>query len=91
RLRRLPHLTNRDQIRHRGTTPGPWTFPKVSVRPPEPTTVYSDGPCGAIYLDKPTEIETYEGIWSSLKQHCLTPLESTEFITRIAKEFDDEG
>ncbi|MFV2109314.1 helix-turn-helix domain-containing protein [Micromonospora sp. LOL_015] len=67
------------------------TFPKVSVRPPEPTTVYSDGPCGAVYLDKSTEIETYEGIWSSLKQQCLTPLESTEFITRIAKEYDDEG
>ncbi|MDG4766161.1 helix-turn-helix transcriptional regulator [Solwaraspora sp. WMMD406] len=67
------------------------TFPKVSVRPPEPTTVYSDGPCGAVYLDKPTEIEVYEGIWSSIKQHCLTPLESTEFITRIAKEYDDEG
>ena len=31
-------------------------FPDDSARGPEPSTVYMDGPCGAVYLDKPAEI-----------------------------------
>jgi len=63
-------------------------FPQVGTRPAEPTTVYFDGPCGAVYLDKTEEITVYEGIWDSLLRACLTPIESAEFITAIAKEFD---
>ena len=64
-------------------------FP-TDVREPEPTTIYMDGPCGAVYLDKPHEIRTYEDAWRSLGERALDVDESRELITAIAKEMDDE-
>ncbi|WFE39386.1 helix-turn-helix transcriptional regulator [Micromonospora sp. WMMD998] len=60
-------------------------FP-ADVREPEPTTIYMDGPCGAVYLDKPYEIQTYEDAWRSLGERALDADESRELITEIAKE-----
>ncbi|WP_229399353.1 helix-turn-helix domain-containing protein [Micromonospora okii] len=60
-------------------------FP-TDVREPEPTTIYMDGPCGAVYLDKPHEIETYEDAWRSLTERALSGAESRELIKSIAKE-----
>ncbi len=64
-------------------------FP-TDVREPEPTTIYMDGPCGAVYLDKPHEIRTYEDAWRSLGERALDVDESRELITAIAKEMTDE-
>jgi hypothetical protein len=64
-------------------------FATENVREPEPSTVYMDGPCGAVYLDKPYEIATYENIWRSLAELALDETESREMITVIAKEFND--
>ncbi|MEO3820790.1 helix-turn-helix transcriptional regulator [Plantactinospora sp. B24E8] len=61
-------------------------FPQENVREPEPTTIYMDGPCGAIYLDKPHEIEVYEDAWRSLSELALDEDGSRELITAIAKE-----
>ncbi|MGC4888821.1 helix-turn-helix domain-containing protein [Micromonospora sp. DT227] len=60
-------------------------FP-TDVRKQEPTTIYMDGPCGAVYLDKPYEIQTYEDAWRSLGERALDADESRELITEIAKE-----
>ncbi|PTA46188.1 helix-turn-helix transcriptional regulator [Micromonospora sp. RP3T] len=60
-------------------------FP-IDVRKQEPTTIYMDGPCGAVYLDKPYEIQTYEDAWRSLGERALDADESRELITDIAKE-----
>ncbi|MBX7268449.1 helix-turn-helix domain-containing protein [Micromonospora sp. Llam7] len=60
-------------------------FP-TDVREPEPTTIYMDGPCGAVYLDKPHEIRTYEEVWRSLGERALDVDDSRELITAIAKE-----
>ncbi|MFI7435104.1 helix-turn-helix domain-containing protein [Micromonospora haikouensis] len=60
-------------------------FPQ-QVREPEPTTIYSDGPCGAVYLDRPHEIETYEEAWRSLAERALSGAESRELIASTAKE-----
>ncbi|MGW1057667.1 helix-turn-helix domain-containing protein [Micromonospora rubida] len=60
-------------------------FP-TDVREPEPTTIYMDGPCGAVYLDKPHEIETYDDAWRSLAERALSGAESRELIRSIAKE-----
>ncbi|MFI0791193.1 helix-turn-helix domain-containing protein [Micromonospora rubida] len=60
-------------------------FP-TDVREPEPTTIYMDGPCGAVYLDKPHEIEVYENVWRSLAERALSGAESRELIRTIAKE-----
>lgn len=59
-------------------------FP-THVREPEPTTVYKDGPCGAAYLDKPHEIQTYEEAWHSLGERALDVDDSRELITAIAR------
>ncbi|MFD6751903.1 helix-turn-helix domain-containing protein [Micromonospora gifhornensis] len=64
-------------------------FP-IDVREPEPTTVYMDGPCGAVYLDKPHEIRTYEDAWRSLGERALGVDDSRELITAIAKEMTHE-
>jgi transcriptional regulator with XRE-family HTH domain len=65
-------------------------FPREGVRAPEPTTVYADGPAGAYYLDKPREIDEYEGIWASLDGLALSEERSGETIARLAREYDDE-
>ncbi|WP_433531978.1 helix-turn-helix domain-containing protein [Micromonospora sp. CA-263727] len=65
-------------------------FP-TDVREPEPTTIYMDGPCGAVYLDKPYEIRTYEDAWRSLHERALDVDDSRELITAIAKEMTDEA
>ncbi|WBB56973.1 helix-turn-helix transcriptional regulator [Verrucosispora sp. WMMD573] len=64
-------------------------FP-ADVREPEPTTIYMDGPCGAVYLDKPHEIRTYEEVWRSLGERALDVDDSRELITAIAKEMTHE-
>lgn len=63
-------------------------FPS-DVREPEPTTIYMDGPCGAVYLDKTHEIEIYEDAWRSLGEQALSADESRELIAAIAKEMTD--
>ncbi|MEU5959960.1 helix-turn-helix transcriptional regulator [Micromonospora parva] len=63
-------------------------FPS-DVREPEPTTIYMDGPCGAVYLDKTHEIEIYEDAWRSLGERALSADESRELIAAIAKEMTD--
>lgn len=65
-------------------------FP-TDVREPEPTTIYMDGPCGAVYLDKAHEIQVYEDAWRSLTERALDADESRELITGIAKEMTDEA
>ncbi|WP_420116708.1 helix-turn-helix domain-containing protein [Micromonospora sp.] len=64
-------------------------FP-TDVRDPEPTTIYMDGPCGAVYLDKAHEIQTYEEAWRSLGERALDEDESRELIVATAKEMADE-
>ncbi|MEW1588550.1 helix-turn-helix transcriptional regulator [Micromonospora vinacea] len=63
-------------------------FP-ADVREPEPTTIYMDGPCGAVYLDKTHEIAIYEDAWRSLGERALDADESRELIAAIAKEMTD--
>ncbi|MET8277612.1 helix-turn-helix transcriptional regulator [Micromonospora sp. NPDC005174] len=63
-------------------------FP-AEVREPEPTTIYMDGPCGAVYLDKTHEIAIYEDAWRSLGERALDADESRELIAAIAKEMTD--
>lgn len=63
-------------------------FP-TDVREPEPTTIYMDGPCGAVYLDRSHEIRTYEEAWRSLVDRVLGEEESRELIAAIAKEMSD--
>jgi transcriptional regulator with XRE-family HTH domain len=57
------------------------------TRNPEPSTVYSDGLTGALYLDKPQEVAAYNKVWSSLISSCLDQRNSRKLISAIAKEY----
>ena len=55
---------------------------------PEPSTVYSEGPTGALYLDKPAEVAAYEGIWASLDKLALDERQSHSLIASVAEEYE---
>ncbi|MEV6632314.1 helix-turn-helix transcriptional regulator [Actinoplanes sp. NPDC051470] len=63
-------------------------FPEETpVRGPEPTTVYSEHPTGALYLDKPSEVKTYARIWADLGSVALDQPRSYQLIQQKAKEW----
>lgn len=65
-------------------------FPRVGVRVPEPTTVYCEGLTGALYLDKPGEVQVHVDIWGTLDALALDAKRSQDLIAEIVKEtFDD--
>jgi hypothetical protein len=64
-------------------------FPSQGTRPSEPTTVFSEGITGALYLDKPHEVETYADVWQTLGELALSERESQELISVIIKETYD--
>jgi hypothetical protein len=63
-------------------------FPAVGTASPEPTTIYCENLTGALYLDKLTEVETYESIWSDLEATALSQAETDDLIGAIIKESD---
>lgn len=76
---------------HRASSAGSFTildFPTLTAAAPEPTTIYCENLTGALYLDKPHEVETYGGIWSELEQVALDRRASDDLIGTIIKESD---
>src|SRR5690606_29047389 len=62
-------------------------FPEKPRGTREPTTVYcADGTTGALYLDQPREVETYDAIWAGAVAACLPPAQSRACIEKIAEE-----
>ncbi|MFC4040940.1 helix-turn-helix domain-containing protein [Dactylosporangium siamense] len=77
---------------HRATQSGPFVildFQAEGHRPAEPTTVYSEGLTGAVYLDKQAEVETYESAWNTLDDMVLSVEDSRDLMSALAKEYDD--
>ena len=60
-------------------------FPEEG-RYPEPTTVYSEGLTGAIYLDKPVEIAVFDMTWNALATLALSPEASAILIQKLHEE-----
>lgn len=76
---------------HKAASSGQFTileFPAVGTASPEPTTIYSENLTGALYLDKLTEVESYESIWVELEATALSQAESDDLISAIIKESD---
>jgi hypothetical protein len=64
-------------------------FPAVGTASPEPTTIYCENLTGALYLDKPREVETYDSTWAHMERRALDPAASDDLIGTIIKESDD--
>jgi transcriptional regulator with XRE-family HTH domain len=64
-------------------------FPEQNGRDKEPTTVYSENVTGALYLEKPSEVATYEAIWDEIGRLALDQRASDDLIAEIIKEIDD--
>jgi transcriptional regulator with XRE-family HTH domain len=54
---------------------------------PEPSTVYSEGATGALYLDKESELATYADIWARLDKVTLDDRQSRDLMAALAKEY----
>jgi transcriptional regulator with XRE-family HTH domain len=77
---------------HRAASSGQFTildFPAVGAASPEPTTIYCESLTGALYLDKVTEVNTYESIWVDLSDVALSEDESDDLIHAVIKESDE--
>lgn len=55
--------------------------------PQEPTTIYAEGLSGALYLDKPAEVETYTRVWDWLNKLVLNKSDTLALIESIQKEY----
>ena len=104
--RQLAHLVNisqkpgisvrvipRERALHYVSFAGPFTvldFPEVGLRRAEPTTVYIEGLTGALYLDDPVEVDTYQRAWDALHQLALDRDASDDLIGELIKESVDD-
>jgi transcriptional regulator with XRE-family HTH domain len=90
----LPNVSLRVVPFSAGLHPGMMSNPFVILRFPlngdgkesEPTTVYVDGFTGALYLDKPNEVDRYDQAFGGIWDAALNEPESRALIHQAAKE-----
>ncbi|MEO3925940.1 helix-turn-helix transcriptional regulator [Micromonosporaceae bacterium B7E4] len=63
-------------------------FPKDGLgRRTEPPIVYSGGLTGALYLEKPHEVDRHAAVWRDFEEISLTEELSRKLITTVAEEY----
>jgi transcriptional regulator with XRE-family HTH domain len=90
----LPHITLRvvpfTAGLHHGLMSGPFVLlrfpPGPDGRDSEPATIYIDGFTGALYLDKPREVDRYAHAFTSIWNAALDQRASTDLIHHAAEE-----
>jgi transcriptional regulator with XRE-family HTH domain len=90
----LPNVSLRVAPFSAGAHPGVMSGPFVILRFPaggdgrdsEPATVYKDGFTGALYLDKPSEVQRYTQAFGSIRDVCLDEDASRSLIQQAAEE-----
>jgi hypothetical protein len=90
----LPNVSLRVVPYSAGLHPGLMSGPFVILRFPlngdgrdsEPATVYMDGFTGALYLDKPGEVERYAHAFGGIWDACLDQSASRDLIHHAAEE-----
>lgn len=60
-------------------------FPAEGPRQAEPTTIYSQNLTGALYLDKPDEVDAYERVWTGLCELSLDERATEQLVAEIIK------
>ena len=77
---------------HHGLMSGPFVILRFPTngdgREGEPPTVYVDGFTGALYLDKPNEIERYDGAFQAIRDAMLGDAESKHRILTAVRELE---
>jgi transcriptional regulator with XRE-family HTH domain len=75
---------------HHGLMSGPFVILRFPTngegKITEPPTVYVDGFTGALYLDKPNEIDRYDMAFTSIWQAAATEAESHELLQQAVRE-----
>jgi transcriptional regulator with XRE-family HTH domain len=78
---------------HQGLLTGPFVvlrFPlNADGRDSEPPTLYADSITGALYLDKPHEIERYDSAFESIWNTSLDETRSRQLIHQAARELQE--
>ncbi|MFE7121981.1 helix-turn-helix domain-containing protein [Streptomyces sp. NPDC057654] len=76
---------------HHGMATGQFTILRFPLsgegRPTEPPTVYSDGYTGALYLDRPHEVERYDGAFQDIWTKALDEQASADLISEMAGNY----
>lgn len=76
---------------HTGVHSGPFItlrFPvNANGRESEPPTVYVESFTGALYLDKPAEVERYDAAWEDIWSSSLDEAASVDLMEQAAREF----
>ncbi|MFC4032120.1 helix-turn-helix domain-containing protein [Streptomyces polygonati] len=76
---------------HYGVMSGPFVMLEFPINgtgmPTEPTTIYIEGFAGALYLDKPHEVDRYEHAFNNIKGASLNEAASRKFIADAVKEW----
>ncbi|TDC43176.1 helix-turn-helix transcriptional regulator [Micromonospora sp. KC213] len=104
--RQLAHLVNASQARnvsfrvlplnvgpHKASVAGAFIvldFPALGTRPAEPSTIYCESLTGSLYLDRPSEVETYVDAWQTLWKLALDECASEDLVSIVIKESYDE-
>ncbi|HEX3924340.1 MAG TPA: helix-turn-helix transcriptional regulator [Streptosporangiaceae bacterium] len=75
---------------HPGVMSGPFEILRFPLngdgKPSEPPTVYADGFTGALYLDKPKEIERYDEAFAGIWSVSLSEQASRDLLSQTTKE-----
>ncbi|UZI29115.1 helix-turn-helix domain-containing protein [Streptomyces sp. VB1] len=75
---------------HDGILSGPFVIMRFPTngdgRNTEPPTVYAEGFTGALYLDKPSEIERYDGAFESISASALDQASSQGLLKQAVRE-----
>jgi hypothetical protein len=75
---------------HAGVMSGPFVLLRFLLngdgRESEPATVYVDGFTGALYLDKPHEVQRYADAFENIQDAALDEAASTHLISKAAEE-----
>lgn len=77
---------------HRASVTGTFAlldFHGENSSPPPPSTMYMETLTGAIYLDKPAELDAYNEVWQSLDAAALNQAESIELLSQRLKELTE--
>ena len=89
--RRLPKAPPLEIILHGNILAGgPFTILEFAStgRTAEPSIVYSEGLTGALYLDKPKEVEAYDAVRHSIRSISLEEPASRALVLALVKEHE---